>query len=348
MIFLRSGPRSGVLSLFATDVATGKTRELLTAEALLASEPGGPVRRREGAARAAAHHRPGHHPLRAVPGREDAPRLAGRPALRGRPGDRREAPPARPRRARSTRASPRTASTSPSCPAASCTSSTSPRARPGRSPPGPPSGRPTASPSSSPRRRWTGARGTGGPPTRRSLAFEEADDTEVEKLSIQDPARPERRAVQFAYPRAGRQNTRVRLGVVGRGGRGPHLDRLGPGALPVPGPGALAEGRAAAARGPGPHPDRGGGAPRRSRDREDHGPPRREGRRLAEPERGRAALDARRLGLPLVHRARRRGRARAPRPGRRAALRRRSRGVRLRGAGRGLRRRRGLLPGHAR
>ena len=39
VIFLRSGPRSGVLSLFATDVATGKTRELLTAEALLASEP---------------------------------------------------------------------------------------------------------------------------------------------------------------------------------------------------------------------------------------------------------------------------------------------------------------------
>ncbi len=40
VIFLRSGPRSGVMSLFATEVATGKTRELLTAEALLASEPG--------------------------------------------------------------------------------------------------------------------------------------------------------------------------------------------------------------------------------------------------------------------------------------------------------------------
>jgi dipeptidyl-peptidase-4 len=52
-------------------------------------------------------------------------------------------------------------------------------------------------------------------PDSRSLAFEEADDTDVEKLSIQDPARPERRPVQFAYPRAGKQNTRVRLGVVG-------------------------------------------------------------------------------------------------------------------------------------
>ena len=40
VIFLRSGPRSGVMSLFATEVATGKTRELITAEALLASEPG--------------------------------------------------------------------------------------------------------------------------------------------------------------------------------------------------------------------------------------------------------------------------------------------------------------------
>jgi dipeptidyl-peptidase-4 len=38
-IFLRSGPRSAVQSLFATDLASGATRELLTAEALLASEP---------------------------------------------------------------------------------------------------------------------------------------------------------------------------------------------------------------------------------------------------------------------------------------------------------------------
>jgi dipeptidyl-peptidase 4 len=53
------------------------------------------------------------------------------------------------------------------------------------------------------------------------LAFEEADDERVEKLSITNPARPEKAPVRFAYPRAGRENARVRLGVVPRAGGTP-------------------------------------------------------------------------------------------------------------------------------
>ena len=58
-------------------------------------------------------------------------------------------------------------------------------------------------------------------PDSRSLAFEEADDTEVEKLSIQDPARPERRAGPVRLP-AGRQAEHP--GAPGRRRRG----RAGP------------------------------------------------------------------------------------------------------------------------
>jgi dipeptidyl-peptidase 4 len=51
-------------------------------------------------------------------------------------------------------------------------------------------------------------------PDGRFLAFEEADLRPVEKLAIVDPMHPERGAETFAYPRAGRDNARVRLGVV--------------------------------------------------------------------------------------------------------------------------------------
>ena len=46
------------------------------------------------------------------------------------------------------------------------------------------------------------------------LVFEEADTRAVEKLAIVDPLRPERGADVVPYPRAGRENARVRL-VVG-------------------------------------------------------------------------------------------------------------------------------------
>jgi dipeptidyl-peptidase 4 len=51
-------------------------------------------------------------------------------------------------------------------------------------------------------------------PDSRFLAYEESDTSAVEKLSIVDPLHPERGADAFAYPRAGRENARVRLGVV--------------------------------------------------------------------------------------------------------------------------------------
>ena len=51
-------------------------------------------------------------------------------------------------------------------------------------------------------------------PDSRLLAFAEVDDSAVEELAIGDPARPEREPVRLAYPRAGRANAEVRLGVV--------------------------------------------------------------------------------------------------------------------------------------
>ncbi len=55
-------------------------------------------------------------------------------------------------------------------------------------------------------------------PDSRRLAFQETDDRAVEKLAIADPFHPERAPDRFAYPRAGRANSRVRLGVVPAGG----------------------------------------------------------------------------------------------------------------------------------
>ena len=58
-------------------------------------------------------------------------------------------------------------------------------------------------------------------PDGRSIAFEEVDDAPVEKLAIVDPMHPERGAETFAYPRAGRENARVRVGVVPVAGGAP-------------------------------------------------------------------------------------------------------------------------------
>jgi dipeptidyl-peptidase-4 len=55
-------------------------------------------------------------------------------------------------------------------------------------------------------------------PDGRSLAYEESDTRAVEKLAIADPMHPEHGADLFAYPRAGRANAAVRLGVVAAAG----------------------------------------------------------------------------------------------------------------------------------
>ncbi len=214
VIFLRSGPRGGVMSLFATEMATGKTRELLTADALLASDPGeltdaerARLERQRITARGITHYevsRDGTNLLASIGGRLYA--------VDRQTGEKRRLPVPQ--------------------------GSLDPRLSP--------DGKLVAFvsggelhvldlASGKARALTTGAtewkthglaefvaqeemdrdEGYWWSPDSRSLAFEEADDTDVEKLSIQDPARPERRPVQFAYPRAGTRNTRVRLGVVG-------------------------------------------------------------------------------------------------------------------------------------
>lgn len=57
-------------------------------------------------------------------------------------------------------------------------------------------------------------------PDSRTLAFEEADHRGVERFTIADPAHPERPAETFPYPRSGKANVKVRLGLVkATGGR---------------------------------------------------------------------------------------------------------------------------------
>jgi dipeptidyl-peptidase-4 len=57
-------------------------------------------------------------------------------------------------------------------------------------------------------------------PDSQSIAFEEADATGVETWHVADPAHPERAPEPSFYPRPGKENVRVRLGVVSvRGGK---------------------------------------------------------------------------------------------------------------------------------
>lgn len=214
VIFLRSGPRSGVMSLLATDVATGKTRELLTAEALLASEPGelsdaekARLERQRITSRGITHYE------MARDGKTLLASLAGRLyAVDRRTGGTRRL--TVPQGALDPRLSPDGKLVSFVSGGELHLLDLA-------------SGKTRALTTGATEWKTHGlaefvaqeemdrAEGTWWSPDSRSLAFEEADDTDVEKLSIQDPARPERRPVQFAYPRAGRQNTRVRLGLVG-------------------------------------------------------------------------------------------------------------------------------------
>jgi dipeptidyl-peptidase-4 len=59
----------------------------------------------------------------------------------------------------------------------------------------------------------------------RYLAYQETDTSDVEEWHIADPARPERAAQPWRYPRAGANNARVRLGVIpAAGGRTTWID----------------------------------------------------------------------------------------------------------------------------
>ncbi len=51
-------------------------------------------------------------------------------------------------------------------------------------------------------------------PDSKTLAFEESDTREVEKLAIVDVMRPEKGSTLFPYPRPGKANAKVRLGLV--------------------------------------------------------------------------------------------------------------------------------------
>ncbi|HVP68918.1 MAG TPA: DPP IV N-terminal domain-containing protein [Anaeromyxobacteraceae bacterium] len=213
VLFLRSGPRSGVQSLFATDLATGETRLLLDAERLLAADGAGltdaeaaRLERQRITARGVTRYelsRDGRTLVAAAGGRHYAVDRE-RGSVRRLP-----LPPGA--------IDPRLA----------------------------PDGRQLAFASGGELRvldlegggervLTTGAsewkthgvaefvaqeemgrsEGYWWSPDSRAIAFEEVDDGGVEKLSIADPAHPERSPVRFAYPRAGRTNAAVRLGIV--------------------------------------------------------------------------------------------------------------------------------------
>jgi dipeptidyl-peptidase-4 len=64
------------------------------------------------------------------------------------------------------------------------------------------------------------ARGYWFSPDGAKLAFEEADSTKVEQLSIVDVAHPEKTPYRSPYPRAGKDNATVRLGIASSHGGG--------------------------------------------------------------------------------------------------------------------------------
>ena len=58
-------------------------------------------------------------------------------------------------------------------------------------------------------------------PDGRTLAFEESDERGVERLTLTDPAHPEAEPDRLPYPRPGKANAKVRLGLVPSGGGRP-------------------------------------------------------------------------------------------------------------------------------
>lgn len=62
-------------------------------------------------------------------------------------------------------------------------------------------------------------------PDSKSLVFQETDHTGVEVFGVADPTRPELAPERFFYPRPGKQNAAVRLGLVSLGGGTPRWIR---------------------------------------------------------------------------------------------------------------------------
>jgi dipeptidyl-peptidase-4 len=217
VLFLRSGPRSGVQSLFATEVATGATREILTAEALLGAEAAeltdaekARLERQRITARGITHFELSRD------GRTILASLGGRVYAVERPGGKARRLPL-PQGALDPRLSPDGKLVAFVAGGELHVLDLA-------------TGKVTALTSGATEWRTHGlaefvaqeemhrSEGYWWSPDSAWLAFEEADDTAVEKLSIQDPARPEKAPVRFAYPRAGKGNTRVRLGLVAASG----------------------------------------------------------------------------------------------------------------------------------
>jgi dipeptidyl-peptidase 4 len=69
------------------------------------------------------------------------------------------------------------------------------------------------SPSSSPRKRWAASPATGGRPTAGSSPIK-SDHKDVEVWYVADPIAPDLKPTPFFYPRPGKRNVAVRLGVV--------------------------------------------------------------------------------------------------------------------------------------
>ena len=62
-------------------------------------------------------------------------------------------------------------------------------------------------------------------PDTTQLAYEEADSRDVEEFNISDPMHPEKKPVSFRYPRAGKKNAEVKLGVIPiKGGKTTWID----------------------------------------------------------------------------------------------------------------------------
>ena len=72
-------------------------------------------------------------------------------------------------------------------------------------------------------------------PDSKHIAYEEADHTGVETWYVADPLKPDQKPAEQFYPRPGKKNVRVRLGVVPVEGGGDGVGRVGPEEIRVSG-----------------------------------------------------------------------------------------------------------------
>ncbi len=100
-------------------------------------------------------------------------------------------------------------------------------------------------------------------PDSQSLAYQETDHEGVEIWYVADPSQPGRAPAEQYYPRPGKANARVRLGIVPVSGRRHGLGFVGPEGVRIPGVGPVGEGRAAGRVAPGSRPEGDRGLDRR-------------------------------------------------------------------------------------